>query len=732
LKKVSILLLNALLIFNLILPSAVYALPDRPDAPDKPAAVDAPDLPDNYSDPDDEDIPPEEVVDEEVPTEPQGETNQDPVEELNINEDPDAPDLPDNYDGNNVTNDGQVGDVEIETGDATATGGIVNTGNVNVAADESTSEPEPDGITVLNEGNGTESDNSANIVLEDDSTTTQDNNANLDNSLNVDGNTGDNSASRNVGSSSIDTGDANVTGTIFNSVNTNVDGVSMSEFNIEDDHMGDYILDFESNCVTGCGNYGGVSASNVDNGSDSDNEIDLELLTNDAAFQNNDANIGNDLILTANSGNNNADNNTGGDNSIKTGDANISGNVVNIANNNFAGGVVYGVVNIFGDLYGDILLPEEYYNSYPTSDIALANIGNGSGSANSNEVDLVGLTDIEQFNTADIDNIIEVDANTGGNVASANTGGDSSIETGDVDVNVNVTNIANNNIIGENVWIVLVNEAGNWVGKIIGDAGSTITDFFALSSGLNGEENGLGGIDVNNTGNGTGSTNTADIDSTDQTEISQNNNAKIENNIVLDANTGNNSASRNTGGDNEIVTGDANVMLNVVNFVNNNVIGGKVFLTVVNVFGNWWGDFLAPGATKEAQADEETSSEEDDTTKGGIGGVADTSSSGNSNSSNSSSSSSSSSDSGSSSSNTGIVLAASNYTPSPVSTKGSKEAEDKLASADIAGGATIGDESSGLRINLAWLVLLLPTYLIARLVARTGLLAKAATLLKRS
>jgi anti-sigma28 factor (negative regulator of flagellin synthesis) len=41
----------------------------------------------------------------------------------------------------------------------------------------------------------------------------------------------------------------------------------------------------------------------------------------------------------------------------------------------------------------------------------------------------------------------------------------------------------------------------------------------------------------------------------------------------------------------------------MVNFVNNNISGnGKIFVTVVNVFGSWVGDFITPGSSKQVKS----------------------------------------------------------------------------------------------------------------------------------
>jgi hypothetical protein len=86
------------------------------------------------------------------------------------------------------------------------------------------------------------------------------------------------------------------------------------------------------------------------------------------------------------------------------------------------------------------------------------------------------------------------------------------------------------------------------------------------------------------------------INITNTTTTTQTNNAKIENNVNLSANAGGNNASYNTGGNSNVSTGDTQVIVNIVNFVNTNITGGgKLVVTVVNVFGSWLGDFVAPG-----------------------------------------------------------------------------------------------------------------------------------------
>ncbi|OGM30423.1 hypothetical protein A2630_01725 [Candidatus Woesebacteria bacterium RIFCSPHIGHO2_01_FULL_44_10] len=590
-KLITLLALGSLLIGQMVAPiSVAYAVPDLPSTPETPDSPDSPDSPDEPETPELPGATPTPTpVSTPTPT-PVSTPTPTPLASPEPGEGG-ISDLSgesqDNYTGN---------DPYIDTGDSTVDGSIVNTGNTNLLSD-------PDnggdgGVSILNEGNGDGSDNSGVIIFDSASLTIQDNDATVDNSLILDSATGENSTSRNTNAdNTIETGDANVTGTILNALNTNVNGVMVSEFNIADDHLGDFILDFDSYCISGCDG-GSATITNQDNGSDSTNTGEIEIIDENSSFQTNTANVENEMILFANSGDNIADNNTGGDSTIDTGDANASGNVINFLNNNLAGNVLYGVVNIFGDLIGDIILPEEYLTAYDL-DVNMANLGNGDGSSNTTLFDQTTNSNYTQFNNAQIINNIDLAATTGDNTASDNTGGDSFIDTGDADIDARIVNIANSNIIGGTWWIVLVNEAGNWVGRIMG--APTGLPFFG-SAGTTFDIAADGTINITNEGNGDESTNTGSLTQTTTNSTTQVNEAFVTNNISLGANTGGNSTSRNTGGDNRITTGDASVMLNLINFVNNNFAGANVIFTVVNVFGNWFGDFVGPGYTQEAQA----------------------------------------------------------------------------------------------------------------------------------
>lgn len=451
--------------------------------------------------------------------------------------------------------------------------------------------------SAINAGNGAYSQNSAEISNSSGSSTTQTNSAEVGNKVEASTTTGGNGASQNVGDTAIKTGDANVTGTAITTLNSNASNVMVSEFNVTDNHNGDLVLDFEANCISGCA-ASSSQAVNAGNGADSSNSANINNSSAQNSFQYNDAAVGNLLKLSADSGNNVASENTNGDSTISTGDANVAANSLTLANNNVAGQIVYGVVNIFGTLNGDIILPESEVNGGGSAQTAV-NSGNGAGSANNASTNSENTQNTFQSNSADIQNDLVLATNTGNNQTNENTGGDSSTATGDSNIQAKVLNVANSNVEG-NWWLVLVNKAGKWVGKIVGApegsdmAGSEGTEFVV---------NDKGEVTAVNSGNGADSENSAQVNNESNSTVSQSNNAKIKNKLDLSANTGSNKANENTLGDSTIQTGDANIIASIVNFVNNNIVkGGKLVVTVVNVFGEWNGNFILPGQKKEEKS----------------------------------------------------------------------------------------------------------------------------------
>ncbi len=249
------------------------------------------------------------------------------------------------------------------------------------------------------------------------------------------------------------------------------------------------------------------------NGSDSDSTIDLTHTATTTVVQNNSADIHNDVSAKANTGNNDANRNTGGDVTVDTGNAKTDVAVSNSVNSNVA-----------------------KVDCCATGDTSVLISGNGTKSDNDVVLNQDSKVAVYQDNKADIKNDIDAKSDTGKNDANRNTGGTVSVFTGDATTKVDVNNTAN----------------ANWA-KVGGDPKS--------GSGL---------VDVRILGNGSDSDNDVDLTLTHATVLTQDNSARIKNDIDANSNTGKNDANRNTGGDVLIDTGNANTDVKVDNQVNFN------------------------------------------------------------------------------------------------------------------------------------------------------------------
>lgn len=499
---------------------------------------------------------------------------------------------------------GNVGNTSIDTGDATASGVVTNTANGSVVNTPGCSVC-ADNVSVTNSGNGSNSNNSGAVTTNNTSAVQIDNDADIANNLDFEADSGNNTASFNVGDSEIETGDANVSGVLINSAN--LTGLDVLEYNITEDYMGDVILelpaDFWSSCNL-CGPNGNLTAQNTGNGSESTNSASIDSTNTQTTDIDNTADVVNDFTLTANSGYNGTSYNVG-DSQIETGDANVAANLLNFVNSTVDGGVAF-VVNVFGDLVGDIIFPDLASGGASTGGITASNTGNGSGSTNTSDILLNNETNADFNNIANIDNNLIIDAETGENTTNGNTGGSNSIDTGDVFVNAEVLNVANINSLGgdEPLWLLLVNNMGTWTGQIVG---ALTGQNYTGSEGLVFYVDENGEVLAQNSANGSGSTNDASIAQTNTQDTTINNTANLVNNVNINANTGNNHANNNTGGTSEIETGDVNVAASIINFVNTNLIGRKLMVGIVNVFGSWKGDAVPPG--QDPQASESSSQE---------------------------------------------------------------------------------------------------------------------------
>lgn len=471
-----------------------------------------------------------------------------------------------------------TGDAEVITGSSNLVGTIENQANQTLTSlnscvincGSSNNQSSSNNNTGANSDNLALNEDSANIIV------TNNNYAVLNSDVIAVTDTGHNQANKNTGNAYVETGDANVGLTVVNVANTDILGIQTTEFDVFDDHKGDIIIDIASlNSKTN-------QSSNADTGSDSSNTSSTNSNTSLTFINTNNATVANDLVIDAVTGKNEADKNTG-NGSIVTGDANVMANVVNLVNSGITAGteVLIATVNVFGDWVGNLIFTDSNNTCSEncTSNNYANNNNTGSNSNNvassDNNVTSTKITD----NNALINNGLYIGANTGRNEADNNTGG-SSIESGEVNVSASQTNVVNTNLDDGTWWLVVVNDAGRWIGQIIGADGKATGQT----------------VDLGTTNNNTGADSNNEASSSNNSDYYNytSNNAEINNQIIINADTGNNSAERNSGSG-SIKTGDVNVSANIVNFVNTNFSGSKVVVAFVNVFGSWVGDVITPG-----------------------------------------------------------------------------------------------------------------------------------------
>ncbi len=356
------------------------------------------------------------------------------------------------------------------------------------------------GVTIS--GNGADSTNNANVSVSTSNTVTQSNTANIQNNVSISSTTGGNTANKNTGGdTSISTGDANVSSSVSNSANSNVASV-------------------------GCNCTGDSAVTISGNGADSTNKVGLDLDNTNVVTQVNQAKVNNNVDIDSTTGGNRANSNTGGDVDITTGDASVDASVSNDVNSN--------VAQIGGGTGNGAML-----------DVMVT--GNGADSKNTVDVDVDNTTVVTQSNRADISNDIDVDASTGNNRANKNTGGDTSIDTGDADVTVDVSNHANSNVLD------------------LSDCDCAVDATVKVA------------------GNGADSNNKVNLDLDSVTVGTQVNDFGGKgNNVDVDSTTGGNKANENTmgGTDPSVSTGDAGSDITVSTNANSNVMGDAGDITI--------------------------------------------------------------------------------------------------------------------------------------------------------
>lgn len=290
---------------------------------------------------------------------------------------------------------------------------------------------------------------------------------------------------------------------------------------------------------------------------EADNSVNTNTTTDNsgdtALTDDNDANVENDAAIDAATGENTAEGD--GDNLIDTGNAVSAANVVNVVNTNIFNS--NGFILLLNALFGwdgdlDFRVLDQDFTSL---DLGTSSIGC--------ELDECGAGNLQvaNDNVATITNDVVVRARTGNNAINGGEG-DGTIATGHAYAAANVVNLANTNIVNSNYALVVFNNFDSWAGDIVlpGSNSSFWQNWFG--------GNFLGGA----------------------VDIQDNNLASVENNATTTAATGDNSAAANEGA--AIDTGNGLAAANVVNHVNENLIGGNSIVMVFRVFGDWTGGVL--------------------------------------------------------------------------------------------------------------------------------------------
>lgn len=177
-------------------------------------------------------------------------------------------------------------------------------------------------------------------------------------------------------------------------------------------------------------------------------------------------------------------------------------------------------------------------------------------------------------NSAQVNQESRAEANTGSN--QTETKSEEKITptktvTGDAVALVNLASLANTNNVDSQVKVYLLNNINGEIGQI-----DLNTAWGLLASG----QSNANVLTIDQSGGGN--------------MITLDNFGVVQNQATAIANSGNNQAG---GGQNTLQTGNAYALVNIVNLLNTNFIGSKVFLGVLNLSGSSLGDLILPNPT---------------------------------------------------------------------------------------------------------------------------------------
>lgn len=493
------------------------------------------------------------------------------------------------------------GPVDTTTGDSFANGSIVNNGNTNVtdtsgagsnavAIDSDDSVTSDDSGDLLTQGEIDEltSGGDTSLVSEGlDSEVLAVSNTNevyVNNELNVSGVSGENILACNDGEATLTTGDVELIANMLNILNLNITGEDFMHLIIN--IFGTLSADLDIDDIASALGLTSdkeleVIAQGGNNQEDSSSSQTTDINNDNSVVLNNEMNVSGVSGLNNVSGND-------GDVDVVTGRIKILANLMNFINTNFSGEKwSFIMINIFGKLTGNILLPDtSQYLDGQSEGVIAENAGAAEAISDSS-------TSITNTNGVTLSNNMNVNGISGENSQLNNDDGDSN-QSGEVDVVTKLMNFLNFNITGNNWVFLVVNVFGKWMGKIVNFAGTDMnapTDgsFAALSVGD-------GGSVMNNDGSNISDTN-----------VNNNNLANVNNTMNIDGISGQNALNGNDG-TSSLTTGWVDIDANLLNIINMNVIGRSWMIVFLNIFGDFVGDlfFGAPPTISTTLAAEST------------------------------------------------------------------------------------------------------------------------------
>ena len=372
---------------------------------------------------------------------------------------------------------------------------------------------------------------------------------------------GQNSIQGSAGSATIDTGASIAQTAQANLVNTNILASNFEFFLIPiiTDQNGDIDLNelwklLQQKIAEQSANFNGVSNVYIINS----NEANLDLTANASAV----------------SGQNSAVDNAGGA-TITTGDSIASANIFNLINLNIIGSnFLFGIINIFGSLTGNIIVPSPYrFLEYLAAN------------------NLISESSISNQNYATLSSNVLAGADSGTNLQVDENG--QSLATGDSLAYASSTNFINLNLLMSSWYFLLLNNFGIWSGTV---------DSWENPASSNPQESETATYELNNPNQPT-----SDGENTDGGNTSVLNENSVEVNAAVSATaiSGQNQTLRNLFS--LIKTGKSIALANLFNFLNTNIIGSNFFMPIINLFGSWKGNlvFAYPNLQVAMTADKE-------------------------------------------------------------------------------------------------------------------------------